>query len=104
MKPELQFDAAEAPLVREFALELERLVSFAVSDSASLDEWYRKASSFRQKTHERFRHLYDRLPHELEHYLDDADIRLKDAGYKTVQDEFITNLLLKLHAAGSKSD
>ncbi|MBI5423961.1 MAG: hypothetical protein HZA32_07720 [Opitutae bacterium] len=104
MKPELQFDAAEAPLVRDYTSELERLVSFPVNDSVSLDEWYRRAAAFREITYSRFRSLYDRLPHELEHYLDDADIRLKDAGYKAVQDEFITNLLLKLRTAASKSD
>lgn len=91
-------------MVQGFALELERLVAFPISDSTSLDEWYRRASAFRETTYSRFPSIYDRLPHELEHYLDDADIRLKDSGYKAVQDEFMTNLLRKLREAASKSE
>lgn len=40
-----------------------------------------------------YKELQDSLPHELEHYLDDSDIRAKDPGYRVKQEKFIDTLL-----------
>ncbi|MBX3737998.1 MAG: hypothetical protein KF715_14980 [Candidatus Didemnitutus sp.] len=57
------------------------------------EAWYFEIQQFRVKLGTTYASIYDSLPHELEHYLDDADIRAKDAGYRKKQEEFMDDFL-----------
>lgn len=64
--------------------------------------WDDAADRFRAKLYSIYEEVYDDLPHEIEHYLTDTDIRLKDAGYKERQENFIRSLIVKLEAETQK--
>ena len=49
--------------------------------------------ALRGKLYSTYKAIHDYLPHELEHYLDDADIRAKGEGYRKKQEAFIGELL-----------
>ena len=67
-----------------------------VEKKEDLDVWYVTAAGLRERLHSDFAELYPELPHEFEHYLDDADIRLKDPGYREHQEETILRPLLQM--------
>ncbi len=51
------------------------------------------AAAFEKRLRTDWSSIYDSLPHELEHYLVDDDIRAKDAGYARSQREKLAVLL-----------
>ena len=55
--------------------------------------WYIAADRFREKLRRDYLPIYDSLPHELEHYLADADIRAKDVSYAQYQKSKLGGLL-----------
>jgi hypothetical protein len=55
--------------------------------------WHIEAEKLRRKLSSEYREVYDSLPYELEHYLVDADIRAKDAGYTRYQEQLLAELL-----------
>ena len=75
------------------AAELKALLEMPLNTSSDLDAWDRESDIFRNKLYTKYGTIYDSLPHELEHFLADADIRLKDEEYKKSQNEFILRLI-----------
>jgi hypothetical protein len=57
------------------------------------ESWYEASDAFRKRLSSEWASIYDSLPHELEHYLVDADIRAKDAGYADYQRKILAALL-----------
>ena len=56
--------------------------------------WDAEAEKLRDRLYEDYKEVYDYLPHELEHYLVDSDIRAKDPGYFKYQEDILSELLL----------
>ena len=81
--------------------DLRELGALPLTSQADLDRWYEAAEGFRAKLYSTYEKIAPQLPHELEHYLSDADIRFKDSGYRARQDKFLTGLLNKLDEAKS---
>ena len=55
--------------------------------------WYAVAQKLEETMHLEYSEIYDSLPHEISHYLVDADIRAKDPGYMKYQEGLLADLL-----------
>lgn len=58
-----------------------------------VESWYAASDAFQKRLRSDWSGIYDSLPHELEHYLVDADIRAKDPGYARYQRDLLASLL-----------
>ncbi|MBD9467620.1 hypothetical protein [Pseudoxanthomonas sp. PXM01] len=78
--------------LREIADELRRLRAISPTGKADLKFWYATTvPAFNAWMHERFPDV--RLPKVVMFYLHDADVRVRDAGYRTTQEEAIDALI-----------
>jgi len=73
------------PLLCNLRRDLHALDAMPLTSKEDLTRWYDAADDFRVKLRHEYAPIYDSLPHELEHYLADADIRAKDPGYADQQ-------------------
>lgn len=89
-------------LLGAIAQDLKALSALPLLKKEDADIWDDEADRFRTKLYSIYEEVYGDLPHELEHYLTDSDIRLKDAGYKERQESFLRSLILKLEAETQK--
>lgn len=64
-----------------------------ISTKEERDLWYTEAEKLSKRLAEDYRDIYDMLPHEIEHYFADADIRAKDPAYAKYQEEILKDLL-----------
>ena len=78
------------------ANDLRVLSSLPQSSFDDVEAWSREAEAFRLRLYSVYGSLSSELPHELEHYLTDSDIRLKDAGYGARQNKFVSQLVDRL--------
>jgi hypothetical protein len=76
-----------AERMRAIAAELEALLHLPLSTPADLDSWYVSARRFNERLKTYPNDVLRRLPHDLWHYLDDADIRLRTPQYAEAQNE-----------------
>lgn len=76
-----------------FANELRRLIQREPRSKDELKAWYDAVEEFRKKVKTLD---HDTLPHFVWHYLDDADIGLKDPAYKASQDKRIETIISAL--------
>lgn len=69
-----------------FSKELASLVTSSPKDKEQLRVWYEKAKSLQEQLTQKggIGHL---LPHVVWHYLADADIRMRDEAYRSLQNE-----------------
>ena len=81
------------PLVIELSEALQALDALPLSTEEERAQWSDAAQAFERKLRTDWSSVYDSLPHELEHYLDDADIRAKDASYTSYQRKLLAPLL-----------
>lgn len=81
------------PLVIELSKELRALDALPLSTKEERKDWETARWAFDKKLRTIWSGIYDSLPHELEHYLGDADIRAKDAGYAQHQRRKLAALL-----------
>ena len=58
--------------------------------------WDDEANKLRTKISSTYKDIAAELPHELEHYFADTDIRLKDQNYRVRQDQFVARLVASL--------
>jgi hypothetical protein len=86
-----QLDQAH-PLVKSLAGKLRALRALPIASKEERAVWYSEAERLSRKLRKEYQEIYDSLPHELEHYLVDADIRAKDAGYARYQEELLSEL------------
>ena len=73
--------------------ELERLMSLPLGSKAERDAWYVESKRVQQALRERFANL--EYPHDLWHFLADADIRARDPGYRKYQEQMVTDYITK---------
>ncbi len=64
-----------------------------ISSKEEVAAWEVEAEKLRERLYEDYKEVYDSLPHEIEHYLVDVDIRAKDPGYAKYQAEQLVELL-----------
>lgn len=69
------------PLVIELSMELRALDALPIGTMTERKDWEAKRWAFEKKLRTVWSSVYDSLPHELEHYLIDVDVRAKDSGY-----------------------
>jgi len=81
------------PKVGELSKRLRALHAMPLSSKEDVAAWYAEADKLRVRLYEDYREVYDSLPHEIEHYLVDADIRAKDPGYARYQEDILSDLL-----------
>ncbi len=92
---QIQFPAIDLqhPLVIQVARELQALQRLPISTQEERKLWYEQAMQFSQRLGSDYLEIYSSLPHEIEHYISDADIRANDPGYKAYQEELLADLL-----------
>lgn len=73
------------PLVQQLQADLHALDAIPFSTKDDRAKWNAAADQFREKLRRDYASIYDTLPHELEHYLADADVRARDASYAKYQ-------------------
>jgi hypothetical protein len=81
--------------VQLLAQDLRRLMELPVADRQGLDAWYRAARAVQDRLAQSASTL-PHLPETIWHYLIDADTRLKDPRYATMQTERMLRLLEQL--------
>ncbi len=91
-KPLPELDVAH-PLIHELSAALRTLDAMPLTSKAEVASWYVASAGFQERLHSEWAGVYNSLPHELEHYLVDADIRAKDAGYANYQRKILAALL-----------
>ncbi len=74
---------------------LKELKNLPLKSNTDLNLWHKQADIVIQKIRSLKKEEYDQLPHFIEHYLSDADIRLKDQKYKEIQDNELNQFLNK---------
>ena len=82
-----------AKLFRSLSHDIRVLMNFPITTKKERSKWYDQTKKLREKFHSKYKDIYDDFPHELEHYLDDADIRAIDEGYRIKQQAFIGEFL-----------
>ncbi len=80
-----------AQLFRKFSHVVRSLP--LVEKKEDLDHWYSRADLLHDPS---FLPVWEVLPHDFDHYLVDADIRLKDPSYKRHQEEDILRRTLEI--------
>jgi hypothetical protein len=81
------------PVVQELSAELRALAVLPIATKEERQVWELARESFEKKLRSVWSAVYGSLPHEIEHYLCDVDIRAKDAGYAQYQREKLACLL-----------
>jgi hypothetical protein len=80
--------------IKKIGLELAELVSVDPTEISCLPLWYRKAENLKAMMADL--NLTDSMPHFLWHYFSDADIRVKDDVYRSMQLKRIAILVRSL--------
>jgi hypothetical protein len=91
-RPLPQLDHAH-PHVRELKTALRALDALPLTNKEEVGAWYAASGAFQKRLRTDWNSIYDSLPHELGHYLSDADIRAKDSAYADYQRKLLTSLL-----------
>ncbi|WP_438481765.1 hypothetical protein [Oleiharenicola lentus] len=81
------------PQVVALSARLRALHAMPISSKEEVAAWEVEAEKLRERLYEDYKEVYDSLPHEIEHYLVDVDIRAKDPGYAKYQAEQLVELL-----------
>jgi len=79
--------------IHELRAALRALDAMPLTSKKEVEGWYEASAAFQAKLRSEWASVYDSLPHELEHYLVDADIRAKDPGYASYQRKILAALL-----------
>ena len=61
-----------------------------------LQIWQTAADAFRKDLAGKYAGICDALPHFIHHYLDDADIRMKDVKYRESQESELDRIIAQL--------
>ena len=77
-----------------FASELQRLMALPLTNEADLEAWYEESAKLETVMEQKFSEL--EIPHAIRHFINDADIRAKDAGYRDYQDRAVAAYLSSL--------
>ena len=77
--------------LREIAALLRGLLSTAPSTATEVQDWMLQADKVYDDIRERFPEI--QLPDEIRHYLNDADIRARDSGYRDEQNRMMREII-----------
>jgi|APLak6261664116_1056043.scaffolds.fasta_scaffold80877_1 hypothetical protein len=81
-------------ILLEISKELRRLVEASPHSEIEMEAWNEAARQTYQKLQSKFSEVT--LPHQVVHYLHDADIRVKDEEYRENQNQFMLELIRQL--------
>ena len=82
------------PQVVALSEKLRKLHAMPIGTAEEIAAWEAAAEKLSERLYEDYKDVYDSLPHEIEHYLVDVDIRAKDPGYAQYQEKMLADLLL----------
>ncbi len=81
-----------------FAPALQRLMALPLTNDAELEAWYEESAKLETVMAQKFPEL--EFPHEVRHFIIDADIRAKDDGYRNRQHRIIAGYIEDLLKSG----
>jgi hypothetical protein len=81
------------PIFAKLATELQELDRLPLSTPTEIEAWDAASDVFRKKLYTEYSEAYDSLPHEIEHYLTDSDIRARDPDYADYQRGLLSEIL-----------
>ena len=82
-------------LFHSLASDIQALLDAAATNGQDSESWHDLADQLHVKLSSIYEPIYSRIPHELEHYLCDSDIRQKDEAYRRAQESEIMSYLPK---------
>jgi hypothetical protein len=74
--------------------ELERLLSLPLDSKSQIEAWHAESERVQRELPERYPDL--EYPHEVWHFLADADIRARDPGYRQYQEKIMTDYIRRV--------
>jgi len=80
------------------ASELERLRALPLSSKSDAEVWRAEAAALERQLTTRFPDL--EFPHEIWHYLSDADIRAREPEYGAIQEQVVTDYIISVRGSG----
>jgi hypothetical protein len=83
---------------RFLASELERLRALSLSSKADAEVWRAEVAALERQLTTRFPDL--EFPHEIWHYLSDADIRVQEPEYGAMQEQVLTDYITSVRGLG----
>ncbi len=78
---------------------LERLLALPLDTPADLEKWYPERFEVEEVMRREFADF--QIWHEADHYFDDADIRVRDLGYRERQHGLMRDYVSRLRAAAA---
>lgn len=91
----------ERQLFLSLAADLNGLLEAASTFGQTAPEWQSLADRLRDRFAGAYAPIYPSLLHDVEHYLDDADIRERDGNYRAMQEGVIRSYIASLSASDS---
>ena len=76
------------------ARELRHLIRSPIGSKTELAAWYIESMRIQKALQEQFSHL--EFPEDIWHFLSDADVRAKDAGYRKRQEQIVNDFIASL--------
>jgi hypothetical protein len=83
---------------RFLASEQERLRALPLSSKSDAEVWRPEAAALERQLTTRFPDL--EFPHEIWHYLSDADIRAREPEYEAMQEQVVTDYITSVRGLG----
>lgn len=94
--PRAQFadhDSSERQLFISLAADLSGLLGAASTFGQTSTKWQSQADRLRERLDGIYAPIYPRIPHDIEHYLDDSDIRQRDVDYRATQERAVRSYI-----------
>jgi hypothetical protein len=86
---ETQTTPQVTPCGLELADRLEHLLQLPLDRADHIEQWYAASGELTDWIDAHFTELSHGVPHHLSHYFSDADIRAKEPGYRTNQEDAV---------------
>ena len=85
---------SELVKLRQIATRLRELQQLSPTTSDDLEAWYAEAHRFSEELRSKYSGVG--VPAQVWHYLNDADIRVKEPEYRLAQDGMLTDIIVSL--------
>src|SRR6476660_6005786 len=89
---------------RQFiADQIEPITKLPLNTNEDEDAWYAATRAMMQRLKARFPDVASVVPHQLYHYIDDADIHRKEPAYRAAQERYIGHFIQELREQPQKT-
>ena len=94
--PTIEISTRDAQLFESLASDLTAMLDAATTFGQTSPEWQACADHLRERLDGIYGPIYSQIPHDLEHYLADSDIRQRDIDYQAAQEGILRSYVTSL--------